>query len=274
MLEIFEKLLSEIRAKKPLIHQITNYVTVNDCANVTLAIGASPAMADDENEVEDFVKIASSLLINIGTLNENMKKSMQKATVKAKKLKKVVVLDPVAVGASKYRTDCVKKLLKNRKISVIRGNISEIKALLGSSKNQNGADASSSDFESIENSIQIAKKLALKEKVIVALTGEIDVISDGKRAVVIESGSKLLQDITGAGCMSTSLVASFCGTNKEYLFEATVLGVLTMALCGEIAENLAAKDGLGSFHKELFNQISRLDIETIKNKGRFYEKSC
>ncbi len=268
MLEIFEKLLSEIKKNRPLIHQITNYVTVNDCANVTLAVGASPAMADDENEVEDFVKIASSLLINIGTLNENMKKSMLKATIKAKELEKVVVLDPVAVGASKYRTNCVKKLLENRKISVIRGNISEIKSLLGSSKNSKGADASSSDFESVQNSIQIAKELALKEKVIVALTGQIDVISDGKRVAVIENGSKLLQDITGAGCMSTSLVASFCGTNKEYLFEATVLGVLTMALCGEIAQNLTQKEGLGSFHKELFNQISKFDIDLIKKYSK------
>lgn len=273
MINIFEQLLNEIKSKKPLIHQITNYVTVNDCANVTLAIGASPAMADDENEVEDFVNIASSLLINIGTLNKSMKKSMKKATIKAKELKTPVVLDPVAVGASKYRTRTIKELLKNRKVSVIRGNISEVKSLLNRSKNQNGADASSSDFENIENTISLARELAKKEKLVVALTGEIDVISDGKRAVVIENGSKLLQDITGAGCMSTSLVASFCGTNKEYIFEAAVLGVLTMALCGEIAENLTKNSGLGSFHKELFNQISKIDIRTIKEKGKFYEKS-
>ena len=150
MIDILVDILKDTKEKNPLIHQITNYVTVNDCANVTLAIGASPAMADEEKEVESLVNIASSLYLNIGTINKRVKKSMLKATKRANKLGIPVVLDPVGIGASKFRKDLVDELLQNYKIAVVRGNISEIKAILNLSSKSKGADASLEDFLSVD----------------------------------------------------------------------------------------------------------------------------
>lgn len=253
-------ILELTREINPLCFQITNYVTVNDCANVTLAIGASPAMADEEKEVES--------LVNIGTINKRVKKSMLKATKRANKLDIPVVLDPVGIGASKFRKDLVDELLQNYKIAVVRGNISEIKAILNLSSKSKGADASLEDLENIENSKNLAKKLAKKYETIVAITGKVDVISDGTNAVSIENESDDLQKITGTGCMCTSLVASFCGANKEMIFEATVLGVLTMALNGELATISSNDKGLGTFHKELFNKISKFDRAILLSKAK------
>ncbi len=267
MINDLVNILNSIKEKNPLIHQITNYVTVNDCANVTLAVGASPAMADDENEVEDFVNIASSLLINIGTLNDDIKKSMIKASKRAKEIGVPVVLDPVGVGASKFRKDFIEELLKDSKISCIRGNISEIKSILNQSSNTKGADASKEDIENIKNTAIIAKTLANSLNLVVAITGETDVISDGKRVVAIKNGSHLLPQITGTGCMCSSLVASFCGTNREKLFEATVLALLVMGISGEIAYDKSQNLGLGTFHKELFNAIGNFNEQTLKEKA-------
>jgi hydroxyethylthiazole kinase len=147
MIDILVDILKDTKEKNPLIHQITNYVTVNDCANVTLAIGASPVMADEIDEVEDFVDIASSLLLNIGTINKRVKKSIKKASSKAKSINTPVILDPVGVGASKIRTSIVKELLKESKVDVLRGNISEIKSILKISSNTKGVDASKDDFD-------------------------------------------------------------------------------------------------------------------------------
>src|SRR5574344_2747782 len=146
MLNDLVEILNQIRVKNPLIHQITNYVTVNDCANVTLAVGASPAMADDEAEVEEFVNIASALLVNIGTLNKEIKNSILKAVKKANELNVPVILDPVGVGASTFRKDFINELLETYKISCIRGNISEIKSILNLSSNTKGAAAFKEDL--------------------------------------------------------------------------------------------------------------------------------
>ncbi|AXK47987.1 hydroxyethylthiazole kinase [Aliarcobacter trophiarum LMG 25534] len=261
-------ILEFTREKNPLCFQITNYVTVNDCANVTLAIGASPAMADEKKEVESLVNIASSLYLNIGTINKRVKKSILKATKKANKLDIPVILDPVGIGVSKFRKDLVDNLLKNYKIAVVRGNISEIKAILNVSSKSKGADASFEDLENIENSIKLANKLAKKYKTVVAITGKVDVISNGKEVATIENESDDLPKITGTGCMCTSLVASFCGAKKDMIFEATVLGVLTMALNGELATISSKSSGLGTFYKELFNKISKFDRAILLSKAK------
>lgn len=268
MIDILVDILKDTKEKNPLIHQITNYVTVNDCANVTLAIGASPVMADEIDEVEDFVDIASSLLLNIGTINKRVKKSIKKASSKAKSINTPVILDPVGVGASKIRTSIVKELLKESKVDVLRGNISEIKSILKISSNTKGVDASKDDFDSIENLSFIAKKLSKKYKNIVAITGEVDIISDGKRAVAIKNGDDLLPKITGTGCMCSSLIASFCGTSNDKLFEATVLGILVMGIAGEIASINANKKNLGTFHKELFNVIGNFNEEILRSMAK------
>lgn len=271
MINNLGRILNNIRERNPLIHQITNYVTVNDCANVTLAIGASPVMADDEAEVEEFVNIASALLVNIGTLSKDGKNSILKAIKKANKIDVPVILDPVGVGATKFRKEFVEKLLKETKISCIRGNISEIKAILNLSSNTKGADASKDDIESLENTVKLAKKLAKDLNTVVAITGEVDIVSDGKIAVAIKNGNYLLPQITGTGCMCTSLIASYCGVSKDNIFQATVLGVLTMGIAGEIAYEKSFNQGLGTFHKELFNAIGKYDVNVLNQKAKFEE---
>ncbi|WP_207763596.1 hydroxyethylthiazole kinase [Aliarcobacter cryaerophilus] len=264
-------ILNNTKKQNPLIHHITNYVTVNDCANVTLAVGASPAMADDEAEVEEFVDIASALLINIGTLNKDIKNSIIKACKRANEKGVPVILDPVGVGASKFRKDFVNELFETSKISCIRGNISEIKSILNLSSNKKGADASKEDLESIDNTLNIAKELANKLGLVVAITGEIDVISDGKKVIAIKNGNHLLPYITGTGCMCSSLVASYCGASKDKIYEATILGVITMGIAGEIAYENSNNKGLGTFHKELFNAISNFNQEILIKKANYQE---
>ena len=267
MINDLAKILKKVKEKNPLIYQITNYVTVNDCANVTLAIGASPVMADDEAEVEEFVNIASALLINIGTLNKNGKISILKAIKRANEINIPVILDPVGVGATKFRKEFVEEILRNSKVSCIRGNISEIKAIMNLSTNTKGADVSKEDIESLENTVSLANKLAKELNTIVGITGEIDIVSNGNVAVAINNGHHLLPKITGTGCMCTSLVASYCGVSKDKIFEATVLGVLTMGIAGEIAYEKSANEGLGTFHKEIFNAIDKFDENILNQKA-------
>lgn len=268
MINDLVQILNNIKKLNPLVHHITNYVTVNDCANVTLAIKASPIMADEIKEIKDIVSISSSLLLNIGTINKLKLKSMLKASKYANKNGIPTVLDPVGAGASKFRKKCTQKILKEAKISCIKGNLSEIKSLIDIKSYTKGVDSSKKDFEDIENSINIAKMASKKLNTIIAITDKIDVIAEKDRVVLIKNGSHLLPQITGTGCMCASLIASCCATNKEKLFEATILGLLIMSIAGEIAFEKSNNEGLGSFHKELFNAIDKFNENTLKQKAK------
>lgn len=211
-------LLNEVRNKKPLVHNITNYVTVNDCANILLAIGASPIMADDIKEAADITKISSALVINIGTLNERTIESMIASGKKANELNIPVVFDPVGAGASEFRNSTTKRLLEEVKISVLRGNMSEIKFISGLGSTTKGVDASENDARTgNDEGIDVAKNLAKKLQCTVAITGATDIISDGERVVILENGTKMLSNVTGTGCMTTALIGAFCGAGSDYL---------------------------------------------------------
>ena len=215
------KLLNEVRNKKPLVHNITNYVTVNDCANILLAIGASPIMADDIKEAADITKISSALVINIGTLNERTIESMIASGKKANELNIPVVFDPVGAGASEFRNETTKRILEEVKISVLRGNMSEIKFISGLESTTKGVDASESDMKSgNDEGINVAKNLANKLNCTVAITGATDIVSDGKRVAILENGTKMLANVTGTGCMTTALVGAFCGAGSDYFIGA------------------------------------------------------
>jgi len=258
--------LTALREKKPLIHHITNYVTVNDCANITLAIGASPVMADDINEVEEMTSIAGALVINIGTLNTRTVDSMIKAGKKANELNIPVILDPVGVGATKYRLEVAKKLLENVKFTVVRGNMSEIKILSGIKSGIKGVDST----ESLDCKEKIAKNLALKLKSVVAITGAIDCISDGKRIVSIENGHSMLSNVTGTGCMSTSLIASYTSIFKDG-FIGAIGGLVSMGIAGEKSfESLVDGDGIGTFRIRIFDNIYNLTESELLNKAKIY----
>jgi len=259
------KLLNGVRNKKPLVHNITNYVTVNDCANILLAIGASPIMADDIKEATDITKISSALVINIGTLNERTIESMIASGKKANQLNIPVVFDPVGAGASEFRNATTKRILEEVKISVLRGNMSEIKFISGLESTTKGVDASESDIHiGNEKGINVAKNLAEKLKCTVAITGVTDIISDGKRAAVLENGTKMLANVTGTGCMTTALVGAFCGAGSDY-FIGAISGIMSMGIAGEIAFEKAGQLGTGSFHIAIMDAISNLNSEIIEN---------
>ena len=249
-----KQLFQDIRSHHTLVHHITNYVTVNDCANIVLAIGANPVMADDVNEVEDMVSICNALVINIGTLNDRTIESMLKAGKKANDFGIPVVLDPVGVGATPFRFHTVEKLLQEVHFSVIKGNMAEIKVIAGLQAKRTGVDS----LEEEDNRVQIAQNLAQKLKCVIAITGKIDVISDGTSTYEIASGTPALSRLTGTGCMSASLIGSFLGVSKNALLSA-IVGIGTMSIAGEKA--CASSQGAGDFKVKLMDAVSSINGE-------------
>lgn len=267
--EKIKELLYSIKAKKPLVHHITNYVTANDCANIVLAIGGSPVMADAIEEVEDMVTIASALVINIGTLNNVKVESMIKAGKKANEIGVPVILDPVGVGATPYRKEVALRLIKNINFAVIRGNLAEIKTLSGMNAISKGVDSEEIQSGNVND---IALALALKLKTVVAITGKVDYVSDGSKVISIKNGHEMLATVTGTGCMCTSLIGSYCGVTKDYL-TAAVAGIMTMGIAGEIAfKRLSEYDGSGNFKVKLIDAIYKFSSDDVEEMGKAYEK--
>lgn len=268
------ELLYKLREKNPLVHNITNYVTVNDCANITLAIGASPVMADDINEVYDMVSIASALVLNIGTLNSRTVDSMITAGKRANELNIPVVLDPVGAGATAYRTQTAKKIMDEIKLSVIRGNLSEIKTLYGIKAQTKGVD-SAENISSSENELikakELAKDFANKLNTVIAITGAVDIITDGKTLYSVENGHKIMSKVTGTGCMCTSLIGSYLGAGDDNLI-AALAGVVSMGIAGEVAyEGLGENGGSGSLKVGIIDAIYNLSEEIIAKRGKINE---
>ena len=266
---MFDSILVNVQQKSPLVHCITNYVTVNDVANAILACGASPIMADDINEVEEITSICNATYINIGTLNTRTIESMIKAGKKANSLNHPVVLDPVGAGASKLRTDTAFRLLDEIKFSVIRGNISEIKTIyFGSGKTQ-GVDADIRDKiteETLNDAVLLAKDMSKRFNSIIVITGAIDIVADDNKAYVIYNGHPMMSKITGTGCMLTGMIAAFVAANRESLTEATAAAVALMGLSGELAymkmeENNAGTSSLKTY---LIDEISKIDADALK----------
>lgn len=263
-------LLSILREKTPLVHQITNYVTANDCANVTLAIGASPVMADGVEEVEQMVSIASALVLNIGTLNESSIKASILAGKKANELGVPVILDPVGAGATKYRTESIKKILNNVKLSVIRGNLSEIKTLYGIETSTKGVDSQEKINE--KEDINIAKNFSKKTGAIIAITGKTDIITNGEKTYLVENGYSIMSKVTGTGCMCTAVIGSFLGATSNNLL-AALAGVVSMGLSGEIAnESLKENEGTGTLRVKIVDNLYNLNSSIVEKRGKIYEK--
>ncbi|SFF27307.1 hydroxyethylthiazole kinase [Paenibacillus algorifonticola] len=262
-------LLEAVRRNKPIVHHITNYVTVNDCANIALAVGASPIMADELEEMNDIVSIASALVINIGTLNRRTIESMVAAGKRANERGIPVVLDPVGAGASGLRNAAVERLLSEVKIGVLRGNLSEIRFAAGLESLTKGVDASEADLaRNEETAQQVAERAATKLGCIVALTGAIDVISDGKRTLHIHNGVPQLSGVTGTGCMCSTLIGAFCGAKQEGdLLLAAAAGVAAMGIAGELAAEAAEGKGSGSFHIAIIDAVSRMDSELLASRA-------
>jgi hydroxyethylthiazole kinase len=266
------RLIELVRKGSPLVHHITNYVTTNDCANITLGIGASPVMADEAEEMSDITGIANALVLNIGTINRYTASSMIVAGKVANEKGIPVVLDPVGVGASELRRNTTNQILNEVKVSVLRGNISEIRFIAGLTAVAKGVDASDEDISSNESREEVASQLASRLDCIVVISGKVDVISDGLRTVQVRNGHAMIGEITGTGCMCSSLIGSFSGVNPDDIFNASVAAMVVMGIAGEKAYKTAGELGRGSFRVALHDEISRTNKETIEGLVRIDEK--
>ena len=270
---MIKECLENVRKNVPLVHNITNYVTVNDVANVILACGGSPIMSDDEGDVEDITSICGGLNINIGTLNKNTIPSMYLAGKKANELGHVVLLDPVGAGASKLRTDTAVGLMKEIRFDVIRGNISEIKTLAYGSGSTKGVDADVADAvteENLDNAVKFVKDFAAKSGAIVAVTGAIDLVSDGKSCYVIRNGRPEMGRITGTGCQLSGMMTAFVVANPDNRLEAAAAAVCAMGLAGEIGwSHMAEGDGNSTYRNRIIDAIYNMDGETLNGGARY-----
>jgi hydroxyethylthiazole kinase len=241
------KSVEAIRRESPVVHNITNYVVMNNTANALLAIGASPVMAHAEEEVEEMVNIASALVINIGTLSERWIKSMFMAARQAREKGIPVILDPVGAGATAYRTKTVRELINSEPPSIIRGNASEIMALHDDKAKTKGVDSSVSS----EKAIEIARNLSETHKCVVCVSGATDYIIEKENILKIKNGHALMSSVTGLGCTASALCGAFAAVEKSS-FTATAEAMAVMGIAGEMAAAVAA--GPGSL------QIKFLDI--------------
>lgn len=270
---MFQEMLENVRKTCPLIHNITNYVTVNDCANVLLACGGSPIMADDVEEAEDITSICGGLNINIGTLNQRTIPAMQKAGKKANALGHPVVLDPVGAGASGLRTETAKNLMENVQFTVIRGNISEIKALALGTGGARGVDADVADAvtkETLPQTVAFAKAFAKETGAVIAITGAIDIVANGEKAYCIYNGHPMMSTITGTGCQLSAVTAAYVTANPETPLEAAAAAVCLMGVCGEKAyARLTEQDGNATYRNYIIDAIFRLTGEELENAAKY-----
>ena len=259
--------LENVRTSTPLVHCITNYVTVNDCANALLACGGSPIMSDEPEDVVDITTICGGLVLNIGTLNKQTIAGMRAAGKRASELDHPIVLDPVGAGASALRTATASEILDTMDVAVIRGNMSEIKAVAGASAATRGVDVNPDDVVTDENlaaSAAFAKELAKKTGAIIAITGAIDIVANDERAFAIRNGNAIMGKITGAGCMLSCLVGAYSVANKENMLEGVVAAIAGEGLCGQIAaERMTEADGNGSFRAYLLDAMYNLAAATL-----------
>ncbi|MBS5430991.1 MAG: hydroxyethylthiazole kinase [Lachnospiraceae bacterium] len=271
---VFGDFLTRVRERAPLVHNITNYVTVNDVANMILACGASPIMSDEPADVEEITALCQGLNINIGTLNKRTIDGMFAAGRKAKELGHATVLDPVGAGASGLRTRTAVGLMEEIGFDVIRGNISEIKTLALGSGTTRGVDADMADAvteENLEDGISFAKAFARESGSIAAITGAIDLVSDGKSCYVIRNGRPEMGRITGTGCQLSGLVCAFLAANPQEKLGAAAAAVAMMGLAGEIGwGRMQEGDGNATYRNRIIDAVYNMDAETLE-RGVKYE---
>lgn len=266
------KALRAVRDNEPLVQCITNFVTVNDCANIILASGASPSMAKDIREVKEAVRGVQALVCNLGAIE--FIDSMIVGGKEANILGKPVILDPVAAGGTSLRREAAERLLKEVHFTTIRGNASEIRFLAGQEVSGSGVDVSKVDAiteDNLTDMVEVAKSLASKIGSVIAVSGVIDIITDGSRAVVLRNGCATMARVTGSGCMLTSLIGAFCGAMPEDSFSATVAAMAAMGVCGELAEEQRLKKGTGNatFRIDLIDAVFNLTEKQLMEGIRY-----
>ncbi|MCD7819408.1 MAG: hydroxyethylthiazole kinase [Lachnospiraceae bacterium] len=288
---MLREMLENVRKKAPRIHCITNYVTMNDCANVLLACGASPIMANDEAETAEITALCDGLTINIGTLSRQAVPAMLAAGKRANELGHPVVLDPVGAGASAFRTETALQLLSEIRFSAIRGNVSEIRALSSGACGTKGVDANEMDqvtAENLDRCAAFARVFSEKTGAVVAMTGTIDIVADAARVFLIRNGHPMMSRVTGTGCQLSVLTAAFLAANHEKSLTlqiqqpdrrsvdvgnqltAVAAAVCAMGLCGEKAyQRLTALDGNASYRNYIIDAIFHLTPEELEREADY-----
>ena len=253
--------LAAIRERKPLIHQITNYVVMNETANATLALGALPVMAHAVEEVEEMASVAGALVLNIGTLSEHWIEAMVLAARSANAAGVPVVLDPVGAGATRLRTETAKRILDEAEIAVVRGNAAEVATLAGREAEIRGVES----IGAADSGAELAKAAAAALGCVASVTGPVDHVSDGARTIAVANGDALLGTVTGTGCMSTAITGCFLAVASTPL-EASAEALIAFGVAGEDAAVGAA--GPGSFHVALYDALYNLDPATLDSRAK------
>ncbi|WP_234735063.1 hydroxyethylthiazole kinase [Tellurirhabdus bombi] len=255
--------LEQIRSQAPLVQSITNFVVMNNTANALLALGASPAMVHSAEEVEEFVTIASALVVNIGTLDTNFVAGMKRAMPKAKSLGKPIVFDPVGVGATTYRNQVSRELLELASPTIIRGNASEIMALAGLNAQTKGVDSTHGSSAALDS----ARQLSQATGSVVVVSGASDYIVSGEQVAVIDNGHPMLTKVTGMGCTATALIAAFSAVNSDP-FAAAVHGMAVMGIAGELAAQRSS--GPGSLQLHFLDVLYQLPFRHISESLKLH----
>jgi hydroxyethylthiazole kinase len=254
--------LRDLRERKPLVHQITNYVVMNETANATLALGALPVMAHAREEVEEMVSLASALVLNIGTLSPDWVDAMLAAGRAANERGVPVVLDPVGAGATQYRTDTARRILDEVKVAVLRGNQGEVATLVGVAAEVRGVESIEVGGEPADLARAAARNLGL----VASVTGPIDHVSDGKRVLAVANGHELLGAVSGTGCMSSAITGCFLAVKPEASLEAAAEALAAFGVAGE--EAAGAAKGPGSFHVGLYDALAGLNPDTLDSRTK------
>lgn len=262
--KVFAGMLSDVRAKRPLVHHITNYVAVNDCANVTICLGASPVMAHSKDEVAEMVSMAGALVLNIGTPDEAQVDSMLLAGARANSLGIPVIFDPVGAGATRLRTDTARRFLHDLDISVLKGNAAEIATLAGAEGSIKGVESCGIKDEPLD----VARSLAKGMGIVVAISGPTDIVTDGKRTLLVDNGHPLMGMVSGTGCMAASMAGAFAAVTKDYV-TASAAALATFGLAGEKAARHC--QGPASFKVALLDEVYGLTPEELEKGARVRE---
>ena len=257
--------LATIRTRMPLVHQITNYVVMNETANATLALGALPVMAHAVEEVEEMASVAGALVLNIGTLSTHWIEAMLLAATAANRAGVPVVLDPVGAGATKFRTETAKRILAEAEIAVVRGNAAEVATLAGRQAEIRGVESIGAE----DSGAELAKAAASALGCVVAVTGPVDHVSDRDRVVAVANGHELLGTVTGTGCMASAITGCFLAVAPDRPLEAAAEALVAFGVAGEDAAEGAT--GPGSFHVNLYDALYTLDPGTIDERARTEE---
>ena len=266
------KQLSLVRERAPLVQCITNFVTVNDCANIILAAGGSPSMADDVREAAEAVRGSAALVCNLGAITAV--DAMVSAGKAANALGRPVVLDPVAAGNTALRRQESTRLLAGVKFAAIRGNASEIRALARGELTGSGVDVSGEDAvtdTTLPRTVETARTLAKRTGAVTAVSGPIDVVTDGERTILLRNGCATMARITGSGCMLTSMLGAFCGADPEHPFEAACAAIAAMGVAGDLAEERRLRNGTGNatFRTDLIDAVFNLTEEQLNGRARY-----